>query len=586
MPYDSLVLNACISELSGELTGAKVNKVHQPDDRTIIIRYYGAGGGGRLLLSAHPENGRIHKCAEGRDNPAKAPLFAMVLRKWLEGSRIAAIDSLKDERIAWLEFDSRNELGDDIRLKLIIEIMGKHSNIILVDSNTNIILDGIRRYGSHLSRYREVLPGKPYLPPPPMDKLPLVPANEEALAAALYELAEEPLAVAMRKQIKGLSPLLADNLVLLAGLEPGMPVETIGQYELGLLYRQLQLLEQRILKSDYDPVVTVAGKQFRDYYAFDLPSWAQQSKKHFASMNEAIDAFYLARERQQAFERKKTALAKALRQNRTRLQKKIALEEADLATCEAANIYREAGDILSANLYFLYKGLTEVELPSFSEEGKTVKIKLDPSKTPQENIKYYYKRYGKAKNARHLIEEQLTANKAELNYLFSIEQSLEDSTEKAELDAIEREAASAGFYRREAPTNRKQQTSASHSQLAPRQYLSQDGFTILIGRNNKQNDRLSLKQAQQDDIWLHAQKIPGSHTIIISKGQTVPESTIMEAAAYAAWFSKARGSGKTAVDYTKVANLHKPNGAVPGYVTYTDQKTVYIEPQQPPEEDQ
>ena len=237
-----------------------------------------------------------------------------------------------------------------------------------------------------------------------MDKLPLVPANEEILAAALYELPEETLSISLRKQIKGLSPLLADNLALLAGLDPAMPVETVGEYEIGLIYRQLQLLDQRISNNDYDPIITLSGKQFRDYYAFDPPSWSQLHKQHFSSMNDAIDAFYQACEKQQSFERKKASLAKALRQNRSRLQKKIALEEADLATCEAANIYREAGDILSANLYFLRKGLSEVELPSFTEEGKTVHIKLDPAKTPQENIKYYYKRYSKAKNARHRID--------------------------------------------------------------------------------------------------------------------------------------------------------------------------------------
>lgn len=583
MPYDSLVLNACIRELSSELAGAKVNKIHQPDERTIIIRYYGAGGNGRLLLSAHTDNGRVNKCAEGRDNPAKAPLFAMVLRKWLEGSRIAAISSVADERIAWIDFDSRNELGDELRLRLIVEIMGKHSNIILIDSASQIIIDGIRRYGSHLSRYREVLPGKHYLPPPPMDKLPLVPESEEALAAALYSLADEPLAIALRRQVKGLSPLLADNLLLLAGLDPHAAAGDAGAYEISAIYRQLQLLQQRINTGDYDPVISCADKQFRDFYAFDPPSWEQLEKKHFASMNEAIDTFYQDRERRQALARRKIALAKALRQNRTRLQKKIALEEADLADCEAANIYREAADLLSANLYFLRKGLNEVELPSFSEPQQLVKIKLDPAKTPQENIRQYYKRYTKAKNAIHLIDEQLQSNRTQLEYLYSIEQELEDSAEAEELAAIEKEAAAAGFYHHAAPPHKKRTAGSETNQLAPRQYRSADGFTILIGRNNRQNDRLSLKQAQPDDLWLHAQKTPGSHVIVVSEGREIPHSTILEAAAYAAWFSKAKDSGKTAVDYTLAANLRKPNGAVPGYVTYTEQKTVYIEPQQPPE---
>ena len=250
-----------------------------------------------------------------------------------------------------------------------------------------------------------------------------------------------------------------------------------------------------------------------------------------------------------------------------------------MVDCQAAEAFKEAADLLTANMYYLHKGMTQAELPSFSDPGKEITVKLDPAKTPQENIQHYYKKYSKAKNAYRLIEEHLSANRKELAYLQSIQQSADDSESINELELITKEACAAGFSRPRSQNRRSPKTAASP--LEPRRYLSRDGFVILVGRNNKQNNKLSLKQAKPEDIWLHTCKIPGSHTIIVSEGKTVPESTILEAASYAAWFSKARESGKAPVDYTFAANLKKPNGAVPGYVTYTGQTTVYVEPKQP-----
>ncbi|NLF80697.1 MAG: fibronectin/fibrinogen-binding protein, partial [Clostridia bacterium] len=528
-------------------------------------------------------NGRIHKYSGSRENPAKALQFVMVLRKWLEGARIKNILATPNERIATLYLAARNELGDPIDLRLIIEIMGKHSNIILVDAQ-GMILDGIRRYGSQLSRYREVLPGRIYLPPPPINKLPFLPPDEEALASALYSASATVLEQALKQKISGVSPLLAQNIPLLAGLMPQLSVETMGSHEIRLIYQQLQMISDKLRNSTYQPLITIKGKQYLDFYAFPLPSFLGRGTITFPTMNEAVDAFYSQLELRQEFERRRNGLAKSLRQHRQRLQKKIELEEAELAHCEAASAYREAADLLAANIYFLQKGQTSVELPSFEDEQKKIIIHLAPAKTIQENIQNYYRRYGKAKNARRLIEDQLKINREQLAYLFSIEQSMEDSESANELAVIEKEAEAAGFFQRRAVIGRPREATTDQMQLQPRRYLSQDGFIIQIGRNNRQNERLSLKLAADDDIWLHVQKMPGSHVVISSDGREVPERTIIEAATYAAWFSKARGSGKTAVDYTRAANLKKPSGTPPGYVTYTDQKTVYVEPKEPGEE--
>ncbi len=577
MPYDSLVLHACVDQLNKDIAGAKVNKIHQPDEHTIILRYRGRESGGRLLLCAHPDNGRIHRTVAEKENPEKAPLFAMVLRKWLEGSRIAGIKATAGERVANITFESHNELGDIIYLHLIVEIMGKHSNIILVDDN-GIILDGIRRYGSHLSRYREVLPGRKYVPPPPMDKLPFLPENAEQLAEALYSASDLSLEKALGRQLKGISPILARAISNLAGFDPHTPTDTLGDYDIQQIYRQLSAID-KISGSGGSPAVLMENNAPADYYLFIPPEWENKDCRYYADINEAVDACYIYREEQQRLNREKRTLAKELKHNQQRLEKKILLEEADLVDCQAAEAFKEAADLLTANMYYLHKGMTQAELPSFSDPEKEITVKLDPAKTPQENIQHYYKKYSKAKNAYRLIEEHLSANRKELAYLQSIQQSADDSESINELELITKEACAAGFSRPRSQNRRSPKTAASP--LEPRRYLSRDGFVILVGRNNKQNDKLSLKQAKPEDIWLHTCKIPGSHTIIVSEGKTVPESTILEAASYAAWFSKARESGKAPVDYTFAANLKKPNGAVPGYVTYTGQTTVYVEPKQP-----
>lgn len=585
MAFDFLTLSAIITELTPQIIGAKINKIHQPDPYSILMKCHSPAGPLRLLWSAHPDNGRIVRTESNRENPVKAPMFLMVLRKWLEGAHITGLDCTEGERVATLHAEGRDELGDPLPLHLVIEIMGRHSNIILYNDQ-KIILDGIRRYGSHLSRYREVLPGKPYLPPPPMNRSPLPPHNELDLASLLYDHADQPIAATLRKEICGVSPLLAENIVAAAGLDSNCLPEQIGDYEIHKIYAGLVALKRVIQEKAYQPTLRQQQGIYLDFAAIAPVLWPEEERQQTNSMNEAVELFYQQREQEQLLRKRYNALNRSLQRHINRLNKKIGLEEADLYQSEAADAYKEAGDLLAAYLWHLQKGMEQIELPRFTAPEQNVCIKLDPALTPQENVQRYYRRYAKAKKARGTIQAHLNQNCQERDYLLSIDQALQDCKTLEELDAVEKEAVSAGYHH---PTLTVKKQGGSHhverntSSLPPRRVISADGFTILIGRNNKQNDRLSLNQAGSEDLWLHAQKIPGSHVIILREGRDIPDSTLHEAATYAAWFSKGRNSNQVPVDYLPAGKLRKPPGSRPGYVIFTGQRTLYVKPQEPQE---
>ncbi len=579
MAFDCFVLANSLMEMKPLITGAKINKISQIDRHTLIIRYHNAHNNGKLLLCAHPQNGRLHLTESNFNNPQQPPLFCMVARKWLESSTLINVLQTPYERVAELQFRCRNDLGDSIICRLIIEIMGKHSNIILVN-NGGIIIDGIHHYNSNLSRYREVLPGIPYIPPPPQQKT-FPSLSEEQLAEVLLTddniALDQSVAAILPKHIAGISPLLAQNIVIESGLKPEINLNQLGQYEISRIAKCLQNLAHRYDTNDFSPTILYHEDMPIDFAAFPLVFWCSRNQKQADSINAAIDEHYSVLEHQQLFAKEKRELNKYLQKHISRLQKKIAAKEAELAASEAGDDYQKYGDLLAANLYYLRKGINQVELDDLFAPGKSLIIPLDPSLSPQENIKRYYYRCGKCKKANTIIKQQLDEDNQILSYLLSIAQSIEDSSSIEELAPIEDEM-NALFNIRNKAIKPKQNNSQP---LPPRQYLSQDGFAILIGRNNKQNDRLTLKQAAGSDIWLHAQKIPGSHVIIKSEGREVPITTIWQAASYAAWFSKAQSGNNVPVDYTLAAQVKKPNGAKPGMVIYFQQKTLYVEPVDP-----
>lgn len=581
MAFDSAVLAAVVEELKPRLAQARINKVHQTDRCTVVLRWHSPQESGRLLLCCHPTAARLQQTRLQQDNPGQAPLFAMVLRKWLEGARIRDLSVTPGERIVCLHLDSRNELGDPVPLRLILEIMGKHSNIILVDQE-GVIIDGIRRYGSSVSRWREVLPGRPYLPPPPLHKLALPPRNVEELAALVYAHEEQALARCLQQGVAGLSPLLAEDICLAAGLAPDIGGGQLGAGELEQVYSGLRKLAERNDSGGWQPTLRCRQGRYTDFAAVAPLAWAAEERQAAPSMNEALDAFYMQQEQEQKCRAARQELLKQLQRHLTRLEKKVGIQEADLARCEAAAEHKAAGDLLAANLWQLEKGMDRVELPTFEDPETTVTLELDPALTPQENVQRCYRRYAKARKARDRISEQLQANREELAYAGSIRQALLFAESESELEEPRREMIAAGYTPGERRDPRKGgRAQAKPPALPPRRFVTAEGFSVLIGRNNRQNDRLSLKQAGPDDIWLHAHEIPGSHVIVQAGGRTVPESVLLTAAAWAAWYSQAREADRADVDILPACRLRKPAGSRPGYVIYTGQRTVRVQPTDP-----
>ncbi len=586
MPFDSLCLAAAVQDCQA-LLGCKITKINQPDKHTIMLRLYGPAGNRRLLLCANPENGRLQLTERNSENPAKPPLFCMVLRKHLENARLLAVQQVPDERIVRLDFAAHDEIGTPTARTLVLEIMGKHSNLLLLDTPSGQIIDAARRYSHNVSRHREVLPGVAYLAPP-VNELPVwhrLPESEFAKQLLAGDLSLPPARL-LQSRFSGLSSQMAQEICCRAGLQ-GLPnCEELGLYELERLHQQIQQLHQIITAGQFQPVLLRQAGQPQDvyqgFYPLPLQSLPSLEQPQFASLSQALDCFYQAREERQTFTNEHRRLAKLVDKEEQRLRKKIQLEEADLQAAGNAEKFKNAGELLTAYLHLLQPGQKQAELPSFYNPDELVKISLKPELSPADNAKRYFHRYNKAKNAEKQITRQLELNRAEFAYLQSLGAALAEAENLADLQAVEQEIRAAGYLsgKAEQPKAAKQ-TAASQ----PRRFRTTDGFLLLLGRNNRQNDRLTTKLAAPDDIWLHTQKIPGSHVILKREAnRPFTETALLEAAALAAWHSQARQADKVPVDYTEVHNVKKPNGARPGMVIYFEQQTLYVQPQDLPPE--
>ncbi len=573
MPFDTLTMRAALAECA-PLVGGRVTKIYQPDRFSVLLRCYTPAGNLKLLLSAHPVDGRLQLSSRAYANPAKPPLFCMVLRKHLEGAKITAFYQPPGERVAQIDFAARNEIGEATRRRLVLEVMGKHSNLILLDPDTNLIIDAARRYTHNVSRYREVLPGAVYLPPPPSDKPLWQDVNEEEFAARLLsgDLSLSPARL-LQNEFSGLSPYLCREAAVRAGIGD-MAAEELGEYEISRLYAALKQIDAIAASGAFRPSLLGDEPAWHDYYA--LPPADGAPHTEFSAMSEALDTFFGARQERQEFAAAHSRLQKLLTREQQRLTKKLKLEQADYASASQAEQYKNAGDLLSAYLHLVQPGQTEIELPDFYQPERMVKIKLSPELSPAENVKRCFHRYNKAKKTERQIRLQLAANSDELAYVESLLAAADEAAALSELAAVEQEMQEAGYLKRPANQPKPKADAAARE---PKRYRTSDGFLVLLGRNNRQNDRLTLRLAEKDDLWFHTQKIPGSHVILRAEpGREFSDRAIAEAAALAARHSRAREADKVPVDYTAAANVKKPNGAKPGMVIYTGQQTIYVAP--------
>ncbi|WP_147532015.1 Rqc2 family fibronectin-binding protein [Bacillus marasmi] len=559
MSFDGLFTRAMTNELSQALKGGRINKIQQPFPNELLMVIRANGKNHRLLLSIHPSYARAQLTNESYENPAEPPMFCMLMRKHLEGFILEDIHQIELDRIIVFEVKGRNELGDLSYKQLIVEIMGRHSNIILVDKDRKMILDSIKHVSFAVNSHRAILPGQPYILPPQQDKQNPFGLNEDDILRRLDFNAGK-----LDKQIvtnfAGISPLVAKEILHQAGLANRT---TLPKAFLAML--------NKIYRHDYLPAITENGGK-EAYYLFPLDSHGGEAKT-FSTLSEMLDRYYFGKAVRDRVKQQATDLLRFIINEKDKNEKKIGKLEATITEAERANEYQLFGELLTANLFSVTRGMKEIEVINYYDEtGATVTIPLDPQKNPSDNAQRYFSKYQKAKNALEIVREQIALARNEVAYFDALLSQVETASPK-DIEEIREELVEGGYIR----DRRKRQAKKSvNAKPVLDSYTASDGTEILVGKNNKQNDYLTNKLAARDDLWFHTKDIPGSHVVIRSKAPS--EETILEAASLAAYFSKARESSSVPVDFTLVRHVKKPSGAKPGFVIYDHQQTVYVTP--------
>ena len=559
MSFDGLFTKAMTEEIAALLKGGRISKVHQPYKNEIILVVRSGGKNRKLLLSAHPSYARVQLSEESYENPKEAPMFCMLLRKHLEGHTIEDIYQYGLDRMIIFEIKGRNELGDVSQKQLIVEIMGRHSNIVLVDKERNMILDSIKHVSYAVNSYRAILPGQEYKVPPAQEKQNPLQATEEEIRKRL-DFNAGRLDRQLVAHFAGISPLLAKEAVYRAGLANS---ETLPPAFLDLI--------QEVAKENYVPsIIESNGKE--TFYMLPLQHLKGETRT-FPSLSEMLERFYFGKAERDRVKQKGHDIERFITNEIEKNAKKIKKLEQTLKETERGDQYQLFGELLTANLHQAKKGMKEIEVVNYYDEdqGKTI-IPLNPLKTPSENAQKYFSRYQKAKNAVGIVQEQIVKAKQELAYFEALHQQLVTASPK-DIEEIRDELQEEGYIRQKKKKGMKKPANAK-PQLET--YTASEGDLIFVGKNNKQNDYLTNKFARRDEIWLHTKDIPGSHVVI--RNESPSENTIKEAAILAAFYSKAQQSSSVPVDFTRVRHVKKPNGSKPGFVIYEQQQTVYVTP--------
>lgn len=578
MALDGIFLRHIKTELEGILIDSRVSQVYEPNRDELIINLRTFDGNKRLLLSTRADSPRIGITDYSVENPDKPPMFCMLLRKRLTSAKLTAIRQPGLERMLFLDFDSVNELGDKVKLTLAVEIMGKHSNIVLVDGE-GVIVDALKRVDVTLSSKRLVLPSLIYEMPPSQDKISIETEDVESIIDKIESSEESRLDKAILNTLTGVSPVICRELSYVSTGAVDTDKDLINGFEWQKLNDALSALKEEVLnpKSYAVTLKNNQGKLF-DFAFMPITQYADSAEKfEFESFCKALDAFYHTRESLERMRVKSHALSKLVSNNIERLARKISVQKVELSKCQDREILRQKADLIGANMHLIKKGAPYADVINFYDENAgTIRIALDVTKTPQQNAQKYYKDYAKAKTADKMLRVQIENSTEELSYLETVADEIQRAESEQDLSSIRQELISEGYLKenKSEKNNRKAKTLKSDF----REFETSDGFKVLVGRNNRQNDLLTLKTASKNDLWFHTKDIPGSHTVIITEGREVSEQAILEAAQIAAFFSKAKESSQVPVDYTIIKRVNKPQGAKPGKVIYTEQKTVYVTP--------
>lgn len=572
MAFDGITVSAIKAEIEDKILGGRIDKVYQPEKDEIILGIRSMGQAYKLLLTSNASNPKFHFTQTNPSNPMTPPLFCMVMRKHLQSGKIIKIEQPDFDRILNIYVESLNELGDYSVKKLVLEIMGRHSNIILTDEN-NTILDCIKHIGHDTSSVREVLPGREYTLPPSQDKINTLELDNNNFNEVLENNPSFEIQSVIYKNYTGISPIAASEICYRANVNGSTPVEALTDIQKEIVFNKFAELVEDIKANRFYPesITNEKGKTI-DFSPIEMTQFNGLEIKKYTSISELIESFYANRDFAYRIGQKTQDLRKLITQNIERCIRKKDIQMQTLRSIKNRDELRLKGELLTANIYSIKKGMTTVELPNYySENQELVAIELDSNKTPSENAQKYYKAYNKAKRTFEALKDQIKSNDEELAYLESVLTSVNNCTDEQDVKEIRRELREEGYVKKV-----KNQKDKSKKHSVPLHFISQDGFDIYVGKNNIQNDELTLKFARPRDIWMHTKNIPGSHVIIVANGQTIPDTTLNEGAMLSAFYSKAKNSSKVPVDYTEKKNVKKPNGSKPGFVIYETNKTAYI----------
>ena len=581
MPFDGFTIRALCRELNRELNNARIDKIHQPerDELNIAIRQMKSGNH-RLLISANARWARFHLSTEKKANPSQPSSFCMLLRKYLEGGKIKDIKQPGMERIIQIRIEALDDFKEWNDKLLICEFMGRHSNIILVNPENGLILDAIKKYGSDVSSYREVLPGKEYIIPPTQNKLDPDNAKWEDFTAAMWDQEEATaLWAALFNVYTGISPYSARKICMQCNLDADAPVGQTGEFELDKLYYYIRNLLENIDQGRIIPMVHYNHKkQPTEFSMFDdNDDPAILFSRTHTSMNEACNEFFGQKMSMLRLDSMKTNLLRNIKERLDKYYKKRFLQEGDLTKALENVVYKTWGELLTSYAHLYVKGDPEAVLEDFYS-GEKITLKLDPRYTPIQNAQRFFKVYNKSRGAQKHLEVLMSQNQQEIDYLESVTVAVQQAESPAQIDEIVDELEKEGYMK---ASSRKGKKREERSQ--PRRFNSSDGLLISVGRNNRQNDWLTLRESDRNDLWMHTKEVPGTHVIIklpatIKSIHDVPDQTLVEAATLAAYYSKASQSNKVEVDYTFCHNVKKPNAAKPGMVIYENYWTIMADP--------
>ncbi|MBO5226878.1 MAG: NFACT family protein [Ruminococcus sp.] len=572
MALDGAFLYAVRQEMNC-LIGARVEKIHQPAREEIIISMRTREGGYKVLISASADRARVHLTEVQPENPKVPPMFCMLLRKRLGSGKLLAIRQDGLERVLYLDFSCINELGDVVQITLACEIMGRYSNLILIDENGKII-DSIKRVDSEMSSKRLVLPGMIYETPPRDERLNFLSCTQNALRDTL-KACSGSLPKMLLNSLEGVSPVLTREWAFYTGRGADCRTETMTEDMYDRLLYAIGRTKTMLTEGEcHFTIASTKEGQLKDFSFLPLHQYGTlMVTKEMPSACALLDHFYAQRDRAARMKQRANDLFRLLVQTTERTSRRISSQTEELEQCREKDSLRKKADLISANLYRIKKGDTEAVIEDFYEpDCPTVTIDLDPRLTPPQNAQRYYSAYKKACTAEKILAEQIAAGKSELLYLDSVLDVLTRAETENDLEQLRLELSEQGYVRAARLKGKPPKS------LPPMEYVSSEGYKILVGRNNKQNDKLTLKDAEKLDIWLHTQNIAGSHVIIRAGGEEVPLKTIIEAASLAAYHSKAQTSAQVPVDYCLVKYVKKPAGAKPGMVIFSNQHTVYVTP--------